>query len=490
MKKKLYVLAAATLAFLSTFSQNISNALDFDGIDDYVGVPNGTALIANLSAFSMCAWVYPTNPNANWPDFDGYFGIKNEGVCDFYLAQINGTGLEARIRTNVNIYTISPSELSQVNINEWHHFALVYTGSELQLYLNGVLDGSVPAEGTITFNNFELTFGKLVYGFDDFYFDGKLDEITIWSKALTESEVQEYQCIGGDPSAIADLTAYYNFNEEEGLILPDYFGNNNGSLSGMTGNEWITSEICEPGFKITFTVTDEETLLPVENATVNLEGIIKTTDEFGVAEFTNYDPGLYPWSVNKSNYYESLGMAEIIDEDIAVDIILSPILHYSITFIVTENLGVNPVEDALVNLDGLIQYTNELGVTTFTNYLPGSYPYTIIKEGYPLVIGTADVIDDDLTIEVDLLIDNIGEFESKGIFIYPNPTESLLNINLDDNFPAIEQIILFDLTGKIISHWGVSNHKNQIDLSGFKKGVYLIQIKAGEDVIKSPVMVK
>lgn len=473
-----------------SFSQNISNALDFDGIDDFVGISNGTALIANLSEFSMCAWVYPTNPNANWPDFDGYFGIKNEGVCDFYLAQINGTGLEARIRTNVNIYTINPSDLSQVTLNEWHHFALVYTGSELQLYLNGVLDGSVPAEGTITFNNFELTFGKLVYGTSDFYFDGKLDEITIWSKALSESEVQEYQCIGGDPSVIEDLTAYYNFNEEEGLILPDYFGNNNGSLSGMTGEEWVTSEICEPGFKITFTVTDEETLLPVENASVNLEGIIKTTNESGVAEFTNYEPGSYSWSVTKSNYYESTGMAEIIDENIAVAVILAPVLHYSITFVVTENMGANPVEGALVNLDGLIQYTNELGVTIFTNYLPGSYPYSVIKEGYPLEFGTADVIDEDLTIEVDLLIDNIRVFESQGIFIYPNPTEGLLNINFNNDLPGTVDIFLFDLAGKFISHWNVSNHKNQIDLSAVQKGEYIIQIKAGKDVFKTPVMVK
>ena len=133
------ILSFVTILILSlsiSFSQNVSNALEFDNIDDYVGVPNGTALFANLSEFSMCAWVYPTNPDANWPNFDGYLGIKNENVCDFYVVQINGTGIEARITTDMGTFTIDPPDLSQITVNEWHHYALVYTGSELQLYLN------------------------------------------------------------------------------------------------------------------------------------------------------------------------------------------------------------------------------------------------------------------------------------------------------------------------------------------------------------------
>jgi hypothetical protein len=144
-------------------TKTASNALTFDGLDDYISIPNGSGIVAGLSAFSMCGWVYPSNANAAWPDFDGYFGIKDEGVCDLYIVQLNGTGLEVRITTDQGQFTIPVAELSQVVVNEWQHFAVVYTGSELQLFYNGVLDGSVPATGIIPYNNLELTIGKLEY---------------------------------------------------------------------------------------------------------------------------------------------------------------------------------------------------------------------------------------------------------------------------------------------------------------------------------------
>jgi hypothetical protein len=208
-----------------------------------------------------------------------------------------------------------------------------------------------------------------------------------------------------------------------------------------------------------------------------------------VVDFTNYDPGSYDYTVNKTGYYESAGTIEVVDEDIFLEVELAPILTYSITFIVTDGPG-NPIDGAIVNLDGILQYTNIAGQTIFTGYLPGSYSYVVIKEGYELVTGTAEVIDDDLTIELDLLIDNIGQYEMPGISIYPNPTEGLLNINVSNDFPGTADFILFDLTGKVIAGWNLSNGNNQVDLSGYQKGVYIIQIKTGEDIVKKPVMVK
>ena len=70
MKKISFFVFTILIGFSSLFSQSISNALEFDGQDDYVAIPNGTAMFAGLSEFSMCGWVYPTNPNTSWPDFE------------------------------------------------------------------------------------------------------------------------------------------------------------------------------------------------------------------------------------------------------------------------------------------------------------------------------------------------------------------------------------------------------------------------------------
>lgn len=391
------------ISFAQPAAKGISNALEFDGTDDFVNVAGGTALLANLDEFSMCGWVYATNPNAAWPDFDGFFGIKNEFTCDFYIAQINGTGVEARITTNVGTFTIDPPLLSAVSLNEWHHYALVYTGTELQLFLDGELDGSVGAIGQITLDYLDLTFGKLVFGTNDFYLDGKLDEITFWSKALTSDEILQYQCIDEDPSGIDDLTAYYDFNEETGLILPDYFENYNGDLTNMAGDEWVVSEVCESGYTITFIVTDEITGNPVENAQVNLEGLLKSTDEFGLALFTNYDPGTYVYEVTHPDYYESAGEVEVIDADLEQAVVMAPVLYYNITFLVTESVAGGPaIDSAIVNLDGTLKYTDETGLAVYENYLPGNYVFNVSKEGYTLFVGNLDIIDEDVAVEVIL----------------------------------------------------------------------------------------
>jgi hypothetical protein len=478
---------SASTSFSASQHKNlkaISNALEFDGFEDYVSVANGTALIAGLDEFSMCGWVYPTNPNAAWPDFDGWFGIKSEGICDFYIAQINGVGIEARITTNQGQFTINPNEISEAFIDEWHHYALVFTGQELQIYLDGELDGFVPAEGTIDFNNLEVTFGKLEFFENDFFLDGRLDEITFWDKALTEDDLSEVMCISGDPGAVEGLTAYYDFNEESGWVLPDYFGNYDGVLMAMTGDEWVESDVCEAGFEITFTVIDELTSEPVEGAEVNLEGVLKTTDENGVATYTNYDPGNYIYNVTHPDYYDASGEVEVIDQDITEEVLLPPIVYYSMTFVVTEDPGSMPVDSAIVNVGGLLKYTDETGMVTFDGYLPGTYNYNVSKPGYFLVPGTATITDDDLTIEVTLVISQIDESNQSTFKIYPNPAQETLFI---DHPGAARELQVRILTpdGRCVSDLSDLSKNEPLKVPNLTSGLYFVEITLeGERTLK------
>ncbi len=486
MKNLSFLILSFFLGMSITFSQSVSNNLDFDGLDDYVAIPGGTGMISGLSAFSMCGWVYPTNPNANWPDFDGYFGIKAEFICDFYIAQIGGIGLEARITTTDGTFTINPSELSQVTINEWQHFALVYDSSELKLYLNGMLDGSVPASGTIVYNNLELTIGMLDFETTDFFLDGKVDEVTVWSKALSEADVNDYMCITGDPSAVSDLVGYYNFNEEEGLVLPDYFGYFDGSLINMTGVEWTESEVCYAGFDITFIVTEEDGSTPIENAYVNLEGITKNTNEFGETVFSNYDPGTYDFEVSKFNYYASVDSVEVIDINVFVYVQLAPVVYYDITYIITEDFGEAPVDSAIVNMDGIIQYTNEDGEATFTGYLPGDYGYVVIKDGYFLESGDVEVIDDNVTVEINLLMTGISDIASQYFRIYPNPGNGLINLEM----AAIpDHIQIFNAFGTKLFDLKPNQLNVKLDLQQFYIGIYILNLVYGDDIYSQKLII-
>lgn len=80
--------------------------------------------------------------------------------------------------------------------------------------------------------------------------------------------------------------------------------------------------------------------------------------------------------------------------DLTLNANFSPI--FNVTFNVVDALS-NPINDAVVTFDGV---TSEPGDYFFNEIMPGEYDYTITKEGYVTVTGTATVIDADLSIDI------------------------------------------------------------------------------------------
>ena len=78
--------------------------------------------------------------------------------------------------------------VTSFSADSWHHVAGVYTGSELRLYVNGVLDGAVPVTGTPSTNTADLWIGNRKYS--PGFFKGKIDEVRIWDVALTADQVK------------------------------------------------------------------------------------------------------------------------------------------------------------------------------------------------------------------------------------------------------------------------------------------------------------
>src|SRR6188768_3193373 len=156
------LLLIATALDLSAQTQN---ALDFDGVDDRVRVPNASALIANAAGTSMACWFYPRNASPGFPNFDGIAGFRNENDCDFYLLQLTGTTLEARIRFGLfDVYTV---EAGGVQLNTWNHAVLMHDGTTLSVYINGSLAGSTSAPGTLASTTAEFQIGNLTYDINE-----------------------------------------------------------------------------------------------------------------------------------------------------------------------------------------------------------------------------------------------------------------------------------------------------------------------------------
>ncbi len=227
-----------SLLSFSLLSQS-DNSLSFDGINDVVNIPGASSQIAgSTSGISLSCWVYATNPSPNYPNFDGIAGFRNETTCDFYLLHLTTTSLEARFRNSTG--TNYDATVPGFSINTWQHLVMTYDGSSLKVYLNGTQAASVPASGSISSTSEVMYLGKLPFSPNDFMFGGKLDEVGLWNKALTASEVSCMYNYGHDNSS-ANLKLHYTFDQgvpngtNTGLSsIIDSKGNINGFMNGFT----------------------------------------------------------------------------------------------------------------------------------------------------------------------------------------------------------------------------------------------------------------
>jgi hypothetical protein len=73
-------------------------------------------------------------------------------------------------------------------LNAWSHLTTTYDGATLRLFVNAVQVGSTAVTGSVAVSANQLSIGgNSVWGE---YFAGRLDEIRIYNRALTQSEIQ------------------------------------------------------------------------------------------------------------------------------------------------------------------------------------------------------------------------------------------------------------------------------------------------------------
>lgn len=118
-------------------------AMKGDGSTITALVNNGSALFAN-HPISLELWV---NLAGGLHDHAMLAGIRNDSDADFYVVNLMNTNtLECRFRNSAGAeFTITKT----ISADVWHHVVLVYNNG-LTLYIDGVLDTTLAANGQIT----------------------------------------------------------------------------------------------------------------------------------------------------------------------------------------------------------------------------------------------------------------------------------------------------------------------------------------------------
>lgn len=420
-----------------------SNALSFDNIDDFVEAPAASSLIANSSNISMSMWVYPQNAAPAYPDFDGFGGFRDDFSGDFYLLQLSATDVEARFRNSFGTpYTMVYTGLQ---LNTWQHFVLTYDGSNLVLYRNGVQVLSSAANGNISNTVNPFFIGKAPFTNAPFFMTGKVDEISLWNKTLSQPEIDCIYTSGINPTS-ANLQLYYKCNQGVAggnntsiANLIDGTGNINGVFNGMALNG-NTSNFVQG-------VTTSST-------SINAVLCPGTTYQFGGQTITT--PG---------TYFETFTGASGCDSIVQLTL-TSP----------TFNTAVSQSGPTLIaqQPNGPYQWINCATGTPIAGAVNQFFTATANGQ-YAVVLTQGGCSDTSVCVTVTGINTGIGELSNIIISASPIPFQDQLSLAVPVGLKSTAQIT--DLTGRIILNniLLVGGAPTLINTSSWESGVYFVR---------------
>jgi len=184
-------------------------ALQLDGADDYVALPDHDAIDFDTGRdFTVAAWIRPDaiQPTATNTDSDVIEKWSGTGGYPYVIRYLNQrAGTEAgKIAVARYDGSQGPSIRSTklVNDGRFHHVAFVKTSGTLKLYIDGVQDGEAADTTTgNTTNDSALFIGRRGNGIN--HFTGSLDDVRIYGRGLSAPEIQALFLSGWQPANVA-----------------------------------------------------------------------------------------------------------------------------------------------------------------------------------------------------------------------------------------------------------------------------------------------
>jgi hypothetical protein len=170
-----------TLTNGPTFNSTNGGSIVFDGADDYIS-DTITGLPTGASARTVNIWVKITGT----PSSNPYFGLCGYGAQStantFDLGYIDATG-----KVFLDVYGAGGIQnTSSLSKNIWYMITGIYTGTTLQLYINGILENSNTY--VINTSNSAFKLGVITWGYPAPLI-GNISNAQIYNKALSSTEV-------------------------------------------------------------------------------------------------------------------------------------------------------------------------------------------------------------------------------------------------------------------------------------------------------------
>ena len=316
----------------------------FDGIDDYIDMDNNLNL--NPTGFTVSAWVKRDATNSGTVSIVS----KRDGAFTkgYDLRILNNNNIEIIWKNGSNQSLISNSALPY---DEWHHVSAIYNGSEVSIYIDGVLDNVEDKTSPVTTNE-SFQIGAAGNNTPIQYFRGNLDEVRIWDVALSEDQLR----------FLMNQEIIENSGQVMGHILPTNITKNDINII-----PWTALAGYYPMSTFTYTNTNDASGNGIQGALKNINTIDKQTAPLPYISDQNG-----AWNT-KSTWINGIaqyipGSASVVNPNITVDWNIVKTSHQ----ITMDNSSLPVIKQDNRKILGLFIDANELIINGNTNSNEGN----------------------------------------------------------------------------------------------------------------------
>ena len=172
--------------------KKIGTSCYFDGSDDYVSINSSelrNCFKGGSHPFSIAMWIYNAKETGNRAVLFGDYGLS--GAIGFNIELNSSVNYNDDVRFYWNASPDYRATNTNITPNTWVHLTIVYNGTKVDFYRNGILIDSLT--GTLDEKN--KISGNFYLGRDSrtgtTAFKGYLDDVRIYDEALSKKQVQE-----------------------------------------------------------------------------------------------------------------------------------------------------------------------------------------------------------------------------------------------------------------------------------------------------------
>jgi len=169
-----------------------NKAYEFNGIDQYIEMP--AEATTDLQEFTFSCWIKTTESRSNGTYWNRpcIFGNSTPSSpdADFGIITNNGyIGIWSGLNAPSDNETVSTTK---INDNQWHLISCTYNGDSLKLYVDGAdINCNLKAIQRLNAYGYWIMAQHYYSGGANFYHQGTIDEVRLYSRALYPSEIAE-----------------------------------------------------------------------------------------------------------------------------------------------------------------------------------------------------------------------------------------------------------------------------------------------------------